>query len=103
MGGQGRSRIWVAMLATATLLGVVGSSAGALAEPGPSATTDPPTTAPTATTAAPEPTPPPAVDAPSPSPAPKRTDSATARSEEHTSELQSQPNIVCRLLLEPKH
>src|SRR2546430_5249100 len=26
-----------------------------------------------------------------------------ARSEEHTSELQSQSNIVCRLLLEKKH
>src|SRR2546430_7065933 len=25
------------------------------------------------------------------------------RSEEHTSELQSQPNLVCRLLLEKKH
>src|SRR2546430_12682390 len=28
--------------------------------------------------------------------------SATARSEEHTSELQSQSNLVCRLLLEKK-
>src|SRR2546430_10777549 len=27
----------------------------------------------------------------------------TARSEEHTSELQSQSNLVCRLLLEKKH
>src|SRR2546430_8214777 len=27
---------------------------------------------------------------------------AAARSEEHTSELQSQPNLVCRLLLEKK-
>src|SRR2546430_11301803 len=26
-----------------------------------------------------------------------------SRSEEHTSELQSQPNLVCRLLLEKKH
>src|SRR2546430_7532538 len=29
--------------------------------------------------------------------------SATSRSEEHTSELQSQSNLVCRLLLENKH
>src|SRR2546430_13027600 len=29
-------------------------------------------------------------------------DGATARSEEHTSELQSQSNLVCRLLLEKK-
>src|SRR2546430_13637388 len=28
---------------------------------------------------------------------------AIARSEEHTSELQSQSNLVCRLLLEKKH
>src|SRR2546430_11615174 len=28
---------------------------------------------------------------------------AGARSEEHTSELQSQSNLVCRLLLEKKH
>src|SRR2546430_2845984 len=30
------------------------------------------------------------------------TDPATFRSEEHTSELQSQSNLVCRLLLEKK-
>src|SRR2546430_4174526 len=29
--------------------------------------------------------------------------SCAARSEEHTSELQSQSNLVCRLLLEKKH
>src|SRR2546430_12653903 len=29
--------------------------------------------------------------------------SVAARSEEHTSELQSQSNLVCRLLLEKKH
>src|SRR2546430_12748734 len=29
-------------------------------------------------------------------------EAATARSEEHTSELQSQSNLVCRLLLEKK-
>src|SRR2546430_9671546 len=29
--------------------------------------------------------------------------SAFSRSEEHTSELQSQSNLVCRLLLEKKH
>src|SRR2546430_8757007 len=29
-------------------------------------------------------------------------DGATSRSEEHTSELQSQSNLVCRLLLEKK-
>src|SRR3989442_4626440 len=28
---------------------------------------------------------------------------ATRRSEEHTSELQSRPHLVCRLLLEKKH
>src|SRR2546430_8661690 len=31
-----------------------------------------------------------------------RTSFATQRSEEHTSELQSQSNLVCRLLLEKK-
>src|SRR2546430_2862965 len=31
------------------------------------------------------------------------TRSAAMRSEEHTSELQSQSNLVCRLLLEKKH
>src|SRR3989442_7661464 len=30
------------------------------------------------------------------------TSSASARSEEHTSELQSRPHLVCRLLLEKK-
>src|SRR2546430_13197425 len=30
-------------------------------------------------------------------------DATVARSEEHTSELQSQSNLVCRLLLEKKH
>src|SRR2546430_12537800 len=35
------------------------------------------------------------------SPHPRRR-SAVARSEEHTSELQSQSNLVCRLLLEKK-
>src|SRR2546430_10788509 len=33
---------------------------------------------------------------------PARRDGADDRSEEHTSELQSQSNIVCRLLLEKK-
>src|SRR2546430_5436267 len=33
---------------------------------------------------------------------PVRTATAMARSEEHTSELQSQSNLVCRLLLEKK-
>src|SRR2546430_7535762 len=32
-----------------------------------------------------------------------RNDTRTARSEEHTSELQSQSNLVCRLLLEKKN
>src|SRR2546427_4157994 len=32
----------------------------------------------------------------------KRTNPGSARSEEHTSELQSQSNLVCRLLLEKK-
>src|SRR2546430_13124587 len=31
------------------------------------------------------------------------TDAVLARSEEHTSELQSQSNLVCRLLLEKKN
>src|SRR2546427_7153864 len=35
-------------------------------------------------------------------PAPVRRHSQGARSEEHTSELQSQSNLVCRLLLEKK-
>src|SRR5260370_27106564 len=34
--------------------------------------------------------------------APLSTSAATARSEEHTSELQSHLNLVCRLLLEKK-
>src|SRR2546430_7741235 len=34
--------------------------------------------------------------------APNSTGAAYARSEEHTSELQSQSNLVCRLLLEKK-
>src|SRR5690242_21549905 len=33
----------------------------------------------------------------------ERTDSARFRSEEHTSELQSHVNLVCRLLLEKKN
>src|SRR2546427_8784853 len=32
----------------------------------------------------------------------RRRTTATSRSEEHTSELQSQSNLVCRLLLEKK-
>src|SRR2546430_9314368 len=32
----------------------------------------------------------------------RRSTGTTARSEEHTSELQSQSNLVCRLLLEKK-
>src|SRR6266498_4563605 len=35
-------------------------------------------------------------------PNPRRGCSRTARSEEHTSELQSRPHLVCRLLLEKK-
>src|SRR2546430_13535663 len=34
---------------------------------------------------------------------PSRTGRAASRSEEHTSELQSQSNLVCRLLLEKKN
>src|SRR2546430_3994654 len=34
--------------------------------------------------------------------APERTLNSSGRSEEHTSELQSQSNLVCRLLLEKK-
>src|SRR2546430_4788787 len=34
--------------------------------------------------------------------APARSDAVITRSEEHTSELQSQSNLVCRLLLENK-
>src|SRR2546427_2185037 len=37
-----------------------------------------------------------------PSPAPRGPGPGPARSEEHTSELQSQSNLVCRLLLEKK-
>src|SRR3989442_2759253 len=33
---------------------------------------------------------------------PRRDDPALQRSEEHTSELQSRPHLVCRLLLEKK-
>src|SRR2546430_4464352 len=32
----------------------------------------------------------------------RRSESSSGRSEEHTSELQSQSNLVCRLLLEKK-
>src|SRR2546430_11813907 len=44
---------------------------------------------------------------PAPAPPPRRASAATCaaaatRSEEHTSELQSQSNLVCRLLLEKK-
>src|SRR5688572_32301730 len=35
-------------------------------------------------------------------PAPRQAPPADERSEEHTSELQSQSNLVCRLLLEKK-
>src|SRR5690554_7757213 len=35
-------------------------------------------------------------------PAPARDTAANRRSEEHTSELQSRPHLVCRLLLEKK-
>src|SRR3989442_8659267 len=37
-----------------------------------------------------------------PSPAPPCPSDASYRSEEHTSELQSRPHLVCRLLLEKK-
>src|SRR2546430_6495004 len=37
-----------------------------------------------------------------PLPTPRRCHEVGARSEEHTSELQSQSNLVCRLLLEKK-
>src|SRR5258708_31988943 len=36
-------------------------------------------------------------------PAPNRMAARVARSEEHTSELQSPDHLVCRLLLEKKH
>src|SRR5688572_32466404 len=42
-----------------------------------------------------------ATSAPDPAPPPLRR--TEARSEEHTSELQSQSNLVCRLLLEKKN
>src|SRR5690242_20775820 len=38
----------------------------------------------------------------SPSPSPAHSPAARCRSEEHTSELQSHVNLVCRLLLEKK-
>src|SRR5205085_10029741 len=45
----------------------------------------------------------PRCDQPSQSPVPRRAfRAAINRSEEHTSELQSQSNLVCRLLLEKK-
>src|SRR5688572_33101170 len=40
---------------------------------------------------------------PAPGCAPKSRYSSSPRSEEHTSELQSQSNLVCRLLLEKKN
>src|SRR6266498_5572976 len=39
----------------------------------------------------------------SPTPPPARAPPGTGRSEEHTSELQSRPHLVCRLLLEKKN
>src|SRR5436305_11964815 len=42
-------------------------------------------------------------DAPSASAAARPAPSAKPRSEEHTSELQSRPHLVCRLLLEKKN
>src|SRR2546430_4319959 len=42
------------------------------------------------------------IDIPSGGSLEERTEQTRARSEEHTSELQSQSNIVCRLLLEKK-
>src|SRR5438270_10708919 len=39
---------------------------------------------------------------PSPTKRPRRRTFSGSRSEEHTSELQSQSNLVCRLLLEKK-
>src|SRR5207302_10154922 len=36
-------------------------------------------------------------------PVPRSSSASTARSEEHTSELQSRENLVCRLLLEKKN
>src|SRR5205085_12181822 len=44
----------------------------------------------------------PAPSATSPAPAPCARERGEERSEEHTSELQSQSNLVCRLLLEKK-
>src|SRR5215204_7021851 len=41
-------------------------------------------------------------DAPPPRPSPPPAPSPPARSEEHTSELQSHSDLVCRLLLEKK-
>src|SRR5690606_39746662 len=38
-----------------------------------------------------------------PPPPPSRSQSSSTRSEEHTSELQSRENLVCRLLLEKKN
>src|SRR5437016_11862271 len=49
-----------------------------------------------------EPGTPAAEPAPSQGPGPERTIFALPRSEEHTSELQSLTNLVCRLLLEKK-
>src|SRR5690554_7185880 len=39
----------------------------------------------------------------SPATSPRTSTPRTARSEEHTSELQSRPHLVCRLLLEKKN
>src|SRR5690554_7406097 len=44
----------------------------------------------------------PAKAAPKPAAKPTSADAAPSRSEEHTSELQSRPHLVCRLLLEKK-
>src|SRR5436305_10652548 len=45
---------------------------------------------------------PPAPAPPTAGPRPGRRRPVAARSEEHTSELQSRPHLVCRLLLEKK-
>src|SRR5436309_7027547 len=57
------------------------------------------TLAPTESTAAMKDVPAPPTEAAKPAPE-KKTPPPVARSEEHTSELQSRANLVCRLLLE---
>src|SRR5688572_32303770 len=68
----------------------------------PGTPTAPPTSAPPSAPASPSPRPPASPAEPPQEGSQNENRTVPARSEEHTSELQSQSNLVCRLLLEKK-